>query len=183
MKFIWLFLFLPFSSLADAGFNIQRGKAPCYAVFTGINKLTGFGFYKISVNDRDRGKLLTDSAYRLKENDTLKIYYKEGRRYWQGPIKIIMLNKSTGQFVDSIILIADGNNLAINFSGFDNTKPKYTITKSKAYYPYSLYASEDIDEAAAKRNKYILLAMSVTGFLILGFMIYKKRNNTVTKTA
>lgn len=184
---IALFLFcialLPAFCFADAGFNIGRPKAPCYAVFKGMNSLTGFEFYKISkADERKRGEIM-DTAFTLHENDSLKLYYTKGRRYWQGPLKILIRNKNTQQFVDSFTLIAEGYNLIINFSGQENDKPKYTIEKIKAEYPYSLYGNENVDQAMAKRNKYILISMSAIGLLLLLFMIFKRKKNSIQKTA
>ena len=48
-----LILTLPIWSFADAGFNIRREKAPCFAVFTGIDKLNGYEFFKIPLSDRE----------------------------------------------------------------------------------------------------------------------------------
>ena len=182
MKFalyLYFFTVLPAFTLADAGPNIRRPKAPCYAVFTGIDKLSNFEFYKTSEYEEIRnGDRIFDSSYTLKNNDTVKLFYKEGSRHWQVPAKILIENKSTHQFVDSLILSAEGDNLTINFTGAENDKVKYTIEKTKAEYPYQLYLGEDVkDGSLAKRNKYILISLSVIGFLLLVFMFLKRRKN------
>jgi hypothetical protein len=185
MKSIYVIfcILLPCFCFADAGFNITRPKAPCYAVFKGIDKMPEFEFYKIAARD-ERKEIVLDSTLLLKENDSLRIYYGEGeRKYWQGPIKILARNKSTGQVVDSFVLVADGNNLTINFAGIENNKPGHTITKTKSEYPYTLFGDEDVDTAVARRNKYILIAMSATGFLLLFFMISKRRKNKISEPA
>jgi hypothetical protein len=185
MKSIYVIIcfLLPFFCFADAGFNITRPKAPCYAVFKGVNQMQGFEFYKVSALD-ERKEIPLDSSHLIRENDSLRIYYSEGeRKYWQGPIKILARNKNTGQVVDSFVLVADGNNLTINFSGIENNKPAHTITKTKSEYPYTLYGDEEVDTAVAKRNKYILIAMSATGFLLLFFMINKRRKNKISEPA
>lgn len=181
MRFVfWLYLItlLPAFGYADAGFNIGRPKAPCYAVFTGIDKLSDFEFFKVgnAYETRNRDKIF-DSGYRLKDNDTLKLYYTEGKRYWQGPVKILIRNKTTEQFVDSFTLIAEGNNLTINFTAVQNNKIKYTVDKRKAEYPYELFLDENPQNA--KRNKFILISLSIIGFLTLAFMFYKKRNSNI----
>lgn len=183
MRFVIpLFLMLaPVFAFADAGFNIERTKAPCFAVFKGIDKLKGYEFFKISINDERRGSgNIFDSSHHLYNNDSLRIYYKEGRRYWQGPIKILIRDKETQQFIDSFTLIADGYNLKINFTGVQDNKLKYTIDKSKANFPYELFPGDDATNAAvANRNKFILISLSVIGFLVLAFMFYKRRNTNI----
>jgi hypothetical protein len=170
---------LPTFCYADAGFNLGRPKAPCVAVFKGIDKLNDFEIIKTSEYEERRSKEKPfDSSGIIKDNDSLKIYYTEGRRYWQGPIKILVRNKLTHQFVDSFTLVAEGYNLTINFVGVENNKVKYTIDKTKAEYPYELFMGENVNSASvAKRNKYILISLSVIGFLILTFMFYKRRKN------
>ena len=123
-----LTLVLPIVVFADAGFNIRREKAPCYAVFTGIDKLDGYEFFKTWSGYRSHTDF--DSTNLLHDNDTLKI--SEGRRNWDGPIEIFVRNKATGQFVDSFKLIADGNNLVLNFTGVQNNKPAYTVSKNES---------------------------------------------------
>jgi hypothetical protein len=170
---------LPTFCYADAGFNLGRPKAPCVAVVKGIDKLNDFEIIKTSEYEERRSKEKPfDSSGIIKDNDSLKIYYTEGRRYWQGPIKILVRNKLTHQFVDSFTLVAEGYNLTINFVGVENNKVKYTIDKTKAEYPYELFMGENVNSASvAKRNKYILISLSVIGFLILTFMFYKRRKN------
>ncbi|HEY8690719.1 MAG TPA: hypothetical protein VIM07_15895 [Chitinophagaceae bacterium] len=175
LVYLNLIALLPVFCYADAGFNIGRPKAPCYAVFKGIDKLSDYEFIKTSeyVNDKP-----LDSSNKLSDNDTLKIYYIEGKRYWYGAVKILIRNKITQQSVDSFNLIAEGDNLVINFTGVENNKVKYTVYKTKADYPYELFMGENVNNASvAKRNKYILISLSVIGFLMLAFMFYKRRNN------
>ncbi len=75
---------LPLFCFADAGFNLGRPKPPCYVVFKGIDKLNDFELIK--TNDygerRDSDKPF-DSSNLINNNETLKIYYTEGRKYWQ----------------------------------------------------------------------------------------------------
>lgn len=185
MKFIlslYLLALIPGFLYADAGFNIRRPKAPCYAVFKGIDKLPEFEFFKNIENDKgkDKGRF-TDSAHQLHNNDSLTIYYTEGKRYWEGPIKILIRNKVTQQFVDSFTLVAEGYNLTINFTKAENNTVKYTIEKSKAEYPYRLFSDEDISNTSlAKRNKFILISLSAIGFLILAFMFYKRKRTNIS---
>jgi|GEM_PF-4745633 len=177
--YLTLNAFLPAFCYADAGPNIGRPKAPCMAVFTGIDKLNGYEVFKTTKYSemRSTGKPL-DSSSLIKNGDSLKIYYTEGSRYWQGPIKVIIRNKLTQQSVDSFTLIAEGDNLAINFTGVENNKVKYTVEKTKADYPYELFMGENVNSpSVAKRNKYILISLSVIGFLTLAFMFSKRRNN------
>lgn len=186
MKFI-LYLFfialLPTFCYADAGFNIGRPKAPCYAVFKGIEKLSEYEFIKTTeFEERRNNDKLLDSSNKLRDNDTLKIDYTEGRRYLRyGSVKILVRNKLTQQYVDSFNLIAEGDNLTINFTSVENNKVKYTVDKTKADYPYELFMGENVNKASvAKRNKYILISLSVIGFLTLAFM-FKRRNNNLTQ--
>lgn len=177
-----LFLLLaPFFAYADAGFSIERAKAPCYAVFKGLDKLNGYELLKVSENDERRSTGINlDSSHRINNNDSVRIYYKEGRRYWQGPIKILVRDKATQQFIDSFTLIASGYNLEITFTGVENNKVKYTMDKSKANFPYQLFPGDDANNAAvAKRNKFILISLSVIGFLFLAFMFYKRRSTNI----
>ena len=181
-----IFVYLYFIALspafcfADAGFNIGRPKAPCIAVFKGIDKLNEYEIFKTSKYDERRNEdKVFDSSNRINNDDSLKIYYTEGRKYWQGPIKILIRNKLTQQVVDSFSLIAEGYNLTVNFAGVENNKVKYTIDKNEAEYPYELFMGEDVNNSSiARRNKYILISLSVIGFLTLAFMLYKKRNTT-----
>ncbi len=181
MKFNYLLLLIimPCLVFADAGFNIGRPKAPCYAVFKGLNNIQGYHIYRINTRS-ERDDNVLDSTMLLKENDSLRIYYTEGSRHWQGPIKILSVNIATGQRVDSFMLVAEGYNLTVNFTA-GNNKPKYTIIKTKADYPYTLFG--DDENASAGRNKYILLAMSLIGFLLLFFMISKSKKKPVQETA
>lgn len=184
MRFIFhlIFLLVPMFCYADAGFNIRRDKAPCYAVFKGIDKLDDYELFKVSKNDERRSsEIILDSSYQLKDNDSVRIYYTEGRRYWEGPIKILIREKATKLLVDSFVLTADGYHLTINFAGVENGKVKYTVDKRKAHYPYQLFAGDDADDpSVAKRNKIILISFSVISFLVIAFMIYKRKNNTVS---
>lgn len=181
----WLYLLtlLPLFSYADAGFNIGRPKAPCYAVFTGIDKLAEYEFIK-TTDYEERRERSFDSSNQINNNDTLKIYYEEGRRHWQGPLKILVRNKATQQFVDSFVLNAEGYDLAINFTGVENNILKYTIDKTKAEYPYEIFPGDNVNNSSvAKRNKFILISLSAIGFLTLAFMFYKRRNaKTITAT-
>lgn len=167
MKFIVCLYFIalfPSFCLADDGFDIGRPKAPCYAVLTGVDKLGG---YEV-LSTGDYGNSIVTN------NDTIPVYYTEDTR-WEGPIKLLIRNKATLQVIDTLILSAEGYHLRINFTGIENNKVKYIIDKSKAVYPYRLFPGENISAAAAKRNKFILVFLSVVGFISLGFM-YKRRN-------
>ena len=186
MKFLYFLLglaMLPSFCLADAGFNIRRPKAPCFAVFTGIDQLPGYEFFKISKEDKGIQERINDSSFRLYDNDTLEIYYSEGRRYWQGPVKILVRDKASQQFVDSFTVSAEGYNLAVHFNPAGNNPPTHSISKTQAEYPYNLYTGEKVDTATAKRNKYILIAMSALGFLLLFFLVFKRKNNSENKIA
>lgn len=179
LPYLVLIALLPAFCYGDAGFNLGRPKAPCIAVFKGIDKFSDYEFIKTSEYEERRSKDKPfDSSNMIRNNDTLKIYYSEGRRYWQGPVKILVRNKLTQQIVDSFNLIAEGENLAINFTGLEYNKVKYTIDKTKSDYPYEIFMGENVNSASvARRNKYILISLSVIGFLTLAFMFFKRRNN------
>ena len=185
MKFLLYLYFialLPTSCYADAGFNIQRVEAPCYAVIKGIDKLNDYEFIKIyDFGEKQNRDELSDSSHRVNNNDKFKIYYTE-RNNLGTAIKILIRNKITQQFVDSLSLTAKGYDLTINFSGVENNKVKYTIDKSKAEYPYQLFSGEDVDASVGKRNKFILISLSVIGFLTLAFMFYKRRNTDLSQS-
>ena len=169
---------LPSFCFADAGFNIGRPKAPCSAVFTGIDKLNDFEFIKTGFDEENMRKDKDyNSSDMLANNQSVNIYYREGgRRYWQGPVKILFRNKLTKQISDSLILNAEGYNLVVNFTGVENNKVTYTIDRSKADYPYELFSGDDNGNVSiAKRNRYILISLSVIGFLTLAFMFFKRR--------
>jgi hypothetical protein len=169
MKFIislYIVALLPSFSLADTGFDIGRPKAPCYAVFTGIEKLSDVVLF---ISGNKSGK--------LKTNDTIPLYYSEEEKWRQGPLKIIVQNKKTQQNIDSVILTAEGYNLTINFTGVENNKVKYTVDKSKAVYPYQLFPGDNTrDPSVARQDKFILAALSLIGFLAMAFFFYKRRN-------
>lgn len=177
-----IFLMVPAACFADAGFNIGRPKAPCFAVFTGIDQLPGYEFFKITEGDQHSRGNIEDSSFRLRNNDTIKISYSDERRRNRGPVQILVRDKTTREFVDSFNVTAEGDNLAIHFSSSGNKAPMHTIDKTKAAYPYRLYGDEKVDQAAAKRNKYILISMSAIGFFLLFFIFFKKKNESVKKT-
>lgn len=164
MRFIHCVYFIalfPSFCFADDGFDIGRPKAPCYAVLTGVDKLGGYEVFSANKNG-----IVTN-------NDTIPVYYTEDT--WAGPVKILIRNKTTQQVIDSLTLVAEGYDLAINFTGIENNKVKYAIDKSKAVYPYQLFPGEKISPSAAKRNKFILVFLSVVGFISLGFIFYKRK--------
>ncbi|MEO5782687.1 MAG: hypothetical protein ABIQ07_05410 [Ginsengibacter sp.] len=166
---------LPYFCFADAGFNIRRPKAPCYAVFTGMDKLPDYVFLEYAGYELDK-------YFAIYNNERLRIYYAEGENRWHGPLRIVIRDKKTQQNIDSFMLAADGYNVTINFAGVENNKVKYSIDKTKADYPYELFMGEDTENTSlAKRNRYILIALSVIGFLTLAFMFFKKRNTSVSQ--
>lgn len=165
---------LPAFCYADAGPNIGRPKAPCYAVFTGMNKLSDYVFLEYEGYQLDKYFVIND-------NERRRIYYAEGEKRWHGPIRIVIQDKRTQKNIDSFMLAAEGYNVTINFTGVENNKVKYTVDKTKADYPYELFMGEDTDNTSlAKRNRYILISLSVIGFLMLAFMFYKRRKNNIT---
>lgn len=171
--FIYLFIFLfPQFVLADAGPNIRRTKAPCVAVFTGLDKLNDYSFF-LSEKDYNNNSTI------LNNNDTARIYYTSGEKWRNGPVTVLVQDKRTQQNIDSFTLSAEGYNLAIHFTGVENNKIKYTVDKTKSEYPYQLFNNDSKpDPALAKRNRYILIALSAIGFLILVFMLFKRSNNS-----
>lgn len=174
LLYLYFIVLLPAFSYADAGFNIGRPKAPCYAVFKGIDKLNDYEFFK-------SGKDYKNDYGIVKNNDTISIYYSEGEKWWHGPIKIIVQDKRTQQNIDSFTLTAEGYNLTVNFTGVENNKVKYSIDKSKAEYPYLFFPGENVNNASvAKRNKFILISLSAIGFLALAFMFYKRRGANIS---
>ena len=182
LLYLYFIVLLPAFSYADAGFNIQRLKAPCYAVIKGIDKLNDYEFIKIyNFDEKINRDEISDSSNRVNNNDKFKIYYT-GRRNLGTEIKILIRNKITQQFVDSLSLTAEGYDLTINFTGVENNKVKYTIDKSKAEYPYQLFSGEDVDASVGNRNKFILISLSVIGFLTLAFMFYKRRNTDLSQS-
>ena len=170
---------LPSFCFADAGFNIGRPKAPCSAVFTGIDKLNDFEFIKTGFDEENMRKDKDyNSSDMLANNQSVNIYYREGgrRRYFHGPVKILIRNKLSKIVIDSFFLDAEGYNLVVNFTGVGNNKVKYTIDRSRADYPYELFSGDDNGNVSiAKRNRYILISLSVIGFLTLAFMFFKRR--------
>lgn len=170
---------LPHLLFADAGPKIGRPKAPCYAVIKGIEKMAGVDLYKVT--DRS-GRLdsikMKDSTFWLRNNDSISLNYDDAR-WWQGPLKIIAINKATGQRLDSVTWKANEKNLVITFTGMENGKMKYSVEETKAVYPYHLLSEDEGNSpAVANRNKMILIALSVIGFLTLGFMFYQKRTSS-----
>ena len=174
---IFLIVLLPSLALADAGPNIGRPKAPCYAVFTGLDKLQDYDLFKII--NRHNGRIEEiDSTNKITNGEKVRIYYENGEKRWHGPITIFVRNKITNLIVDSFILNAEGYNLNINFTSAENGKPTYTIEKTKAEYPYQLFGTDETtDVSTARRNKYILIALSGIGFLILLFMFFKRKSD------
>lgn len=170
-KLLLIFLLIPLYARPDAGFNIGRPKAPCHAVFTGINDQPAFEFYLTGASGY-RGRNEMDSSGRIHENDTVRMYYEDERRYRDG-YKVVVYDRN-GRQVDSLLLRAEGYDLAVHFK-VDKGKLVHSLDRTKAAYPYNLYEGENVDRAAAVRNKYILIAMSVTGFLLLFFMLFKRR--------
>ncbi len=167
-----LIALLPTFRFADAGFNIGRPKAPCYAVFTGIDKLSNYVFLEYE------GYQL-NNYFVINNNERRRIYYAEGENRWHGPVRIVIRDKKTQHNIDSFIVAAEGYNVTINFTDVENNKVKFSIDKTKADYPYELFMGEDADNISlSKRNRYILIALSVIGFLTLAFMFYKKRNTS-----
>ena len=173
--FLTLIMF-PVVVQADAGLNIGRPKAPCTVQFKGLDKFTGYQFFK--VNNR-RGYLskvdmLDTMHFLLHNNESLQLSYPESRWHW--PLKIIAFEKSSGLPVDSIILVAEGDNLAVTITSISDHTLKYAIERSKAVYPYRLFSdSETLNDSTSKRNKYILLALSLVAFITLAFMFYKRK--------
>ena len=166
------------SCMADAGFYIQRPKAACHVQFKGVNSREGIEFYKVSKRSATltREEMNDTAKYHLHNNETLPLYYPDAR--WHAPLKIFAVNKLTNKIIDSIMLVAEGNNLVINFTGLENNKLGLSIEKTKALYPYRLFSdSENPDDKTSARNKYILLLLSLMGFLSLGFILYKSRQN------
>lgn len=178
-----LFLsFLPQILFADAGPKIGRPKAPCSAVIKGIEKMTDVYLYKVTDrNGRLDDKKLGDSTNLVQNNDSISLNYDDAR-WWKGPLKIVAISKTTGQRLDSVTWSANEKNLVITFTGMENGKMKYTIQESKAYYPYHLFSEDEGNSAAvANRNKMILIALSVIGFLTLGFLFYQRRRSSGVK--
>lgn len=166
---------LPSFCFADAGFNIGRPKAPCYALFTGIDKLSDYAILQYLGYELNNYSAINN-------NERMRIYYAEGEGRWHGPVRIVIRDKKTQQNIDSFIVAADGYNVTINFTGIENNKVKYSIDKTNADYPYELFMGEDAGNTLlAKRNKYILISLSVIGFLTLAFMFYKKRNTSLSQ--
>lgn len=181
--YLLVILLLPHLVKADAGPNIGRPKAPCFAVFSGIDNLPEFEFFKI-INRGNGSVDEIDSTDKITNGEKVRIYYEQGEKRWHGPITIFVRNKITNQMVDSFILNADGYNLNIKFSTPESGKPKYTIEKTKAEYPYQLFGTDEInDTATAKRNKYILISLSAIGFLILFFMFTRRKAADKTEPA
>ena len=171
-------LLLPLLVSADAGFNIQREKAPCHVVFRGVNKVSEYEFFKINTRGESlsREDMHDTARFLLHNNESLPLYYPDAR-WRRGPLKVIVRERSTGRLLDSISILADGYNQLITFTGLDNKKLQFTTEKTKAEYPYLLFSnSVDVDNDTAKRNKYILLVLSAIGFLTLGFIFFKKKN-------
>ena len=160
---------LPTFCFADAGFNIGRPKAPCNAVFTGMDKLPDYVFLEYE------GYQL-NQYFVINNNERRRIYYAEGESRRHGPVRIVIRDKKTQQNIDSFMLAADGYNVTINFTSIENNKVKYTIDRSKADYPYELFSGADNGNVSiVKRNRYILISLSVIGFLTLAFMFFKTR--------
>lgn len=186
LLYLYFIVLLPAFCYADAGFNIGRPKAPCYAVFKGIDKLNDFEFFKIPYGGDNL--YFADSSHKLNNNDTLQLDYSgysKSKRGELGSVKILIRNKITQQFVDSFTLTAEGYNLNINFTEAENNKAKYTIDKSKAEYPYILFQGDRDnarDGSVTARNKYILISLSALGFFILVFMFTKHRGNNSQQT-
>ena len=180
---IFIILLFPSFALADAGPNIGRPKAPCYAIFMGIDKLTDYEFFKVYDGSENYTEYFTKPEFRVNNNDTLQISFTSRRdKDRVNPIKILVRNKMTQEFVDSFTLVADGYNLIINFTGAENDKVKYTIDKTESEYPYQLFSGDATsDVSLAKRNKYILISLSVIGFLLLLFMFAKRKGNSTDK--
>ena len=179
MKFIlsvFLIVSLPSLVWADAGPNIGRPKAPCYAEFTGLDKLQNYDLFK-TINRRNGRIDEIDSTNKITDGEKVRIYYEKGEKRWHGPITIFVRDKITNLIVDSLILNAEGHNLNINFTPSENGKPTYIIIKTKAEYPYQLFGTDEPnDVSTARRNKYILIALSGIGFLILLFMFFKRNS-------
>ncbi len=180
---IVIFLSFGYNAFADAGFSIRRRTAPAKMTFEGIQNLSGYTLLVVEYSFEKSDSLLKNPFISHKETvtDLYKIYVQNGGKRWDESERYIHFalakTDSTETVTDTFTVYMEKWNYVMQVSGVKDGKLLYTLKKSKAYYPFSIFSDDEAGENTIVLNRWIYIICSLVGFSLL-IWLFLKRNKS-----
>lgn len=179
--FTMLLLTIGITAFADAGFSIRRRTAPAKMTFEGVQNLAGYTLQVVEYSYAGKDSLLKNPfiSHRDTITDSYLIYIQNGGKRWDESERYVhfaLTNAdTTGAVTDTFTVYMKEWNYVMQIKGVTNGKLQYTLKKSKAYYPFSVFSEGEADEHSVKLNRWIYIICSVAGLSLL-ILLFLKRN-------
>lgn len=179
--FLGLFSLALSSAQADAGFNIRRKHAITVFSFSGIDSLHGYKLIQthVSYNRKEGDTRPYAHIGQIIEDDNFTITTQEGGRHWEESdrnIYLDLVDAQTGKTVDSFKFYAADYSMHFKIMGVKDGKLQYRTDSTKAVYQYLILNEEDATASAYRRNRLIIIACSVLGFILLGWLFVRRKD-------
>lgn len=179
-----LVLLLGYNASADAGFSIRRRTAPAKMTFDGIQNLSGYKLLVVEYSFANNDSLFKNPIIRHRDTiaDTYNIYVQNGGKRWDESERYIhfalVKTDSIGTVTDTFTVYMKKWNYVMQVTGVNNGKLQYTLKKSKAYYPFSIFSDDEAGENTIMLNRWVYIICSLVGFSLL-IWLFLKRNKSV----
>lgn len=165
---------------ADAGFSIRRRTAAAQITFEGTGNLTGYQLFRVYYSFHQEDSLLKNPFIREKEimDDKTTIIIQNGGKRWDESDRYLhfalIKTDTAGTVTDTFTVYMKKWNYHMVINGIKDGKLEYSMKKSKAYFDYTV-VSDDERDSGGRVNRWIFIASSLTGFILLIFMFLKRK--------
>ncbi|HEX4877018.1 MAG TPA: hypothetical protein VFV31_10130 [Chitinophagaceae bacterium] len=165
---------------ADAGFSIRRRTAAAQITFEGTGNLTGYQLFRVYYSFLQDDTVLKNPFISDKEimDDKTTIVIQNGGKRWDESDRYLhfalIKTDTAGTVTDTFTVYMKKWNYHMVINGVKDGKLQYSMKKSKAYFDYTVVTDDERD-SGGRVNRWIFIASSLTGFILLIFMFLKRK--------